>query len=276
MKKSIKIDTKKANSRFETANSFKIMPVSKRSQVAIFIILALIIVVSISLLFLLFKGPEATLEDVENPSAYISSCVKEFTGEAIEIISKNGGDIEPEGSLMYKGENITYLCYTANYYKTCVNQRPMLIEHVEDEIKNYIEPKVTRCFNSLQSELEKKDYVVNTAGMSLDVSLKPKQVVVDIKKSFKMIKGEKSQEFKEFKVNTISPIYELSEIAMEIANQESYYCNFENLGFMIIYPEYDIRKERVGDSDTIYNIKEIRTNKNFRFAIRSCALPPGL
>jgi hypothetical protein len=253
----------------------KNLNISKKGQVTIFIILALIIVVAMLMIFLMFRGTDVQTENLENPQVYIDSCVKEYTRDAIDIISKNGGDINPQGTVMYKGENITYLCYTANYYKTCINQRPMLIEHIEEEIKNYIEPKVGACFDSLKTELEKKNYVIDSGSMNLDISLMSRQVVVNIKKNFRMTQRDKTQEFKEFKISSISPIYELSEIAMEIANQESQYCNFENLGFMIIYPEYDIRKERTGDS-LIYLLKEVKTNQEFRFATRSCAMPAGL
>lgn len=260
---------------FKRANLFGNLLNSKRSQVAIFVILALIIVVTILMLFLFFRKPIVEVEDVENPQAYIDSCVKENTDEAIEILSKHGGDINPEGSVMYKGENITYLCYTATYYKTCVNQRPMLIEHIESEIQKYIEPKVNGCFNSLKTELEKNNYIVEMGKMSLTVSLKPKQTVVDIKRNLRATKRDKTQEFQEFKTTISTPIYDLAKIAMGIVNDEAQYCNFEILGFMLLYPEYSAQKTRLGDPDTIYELIERRTNKNFIFAIRSCPMPPG-
>lgn len=248
---------------------------NKRGQVTIFIILALIIIVGIILLFLLIKRPSFEIEDVENPQAYIQSCTRDAVEEAIEILMPQGGDINPEGSVMYQGEEITYLCYNANYYVPCVNQRPMLIEHIQGEIDSYIIPRVENCFNGLKAKLEEKNYDVFMGEMELATQLQTKQVVVNINRDFKMSKRDETREFKNFKASLVHPVYDLAKIGMEIANQEAHYCNFDILGFMIIYPEYDANKFRTGDADIIYTIRDIATNQEFKFAVRSCAMPAG-
>jgi len=248
---------------------------SKKAQVTIFIILALIIIVAIVLIFILMKKPEIQVADIENPQAYIEGCVKELTQEAINVLSEQGGDINPQGSVMFRGRNITYLCYTSGSYKSCTMQRPMLIEHIEKEIADYINPKVDNCFRNLKKELEKKNYEIQMGDMNLKTNLKPGHVIVNIKRRFIMTKREKTQSFDNFKMDLVHPIYDLSKIAMEIANQESQYCNFDVLGFMIIYPQYDINKFRT-EGDTIYSIREIKSNQKFVFAIRSCVMPAGL
>jgi len=248
---------------------------NKKAQLTIFIIFALIIIVVIVLLFLLIKGPEIDILDEENPQAYIESCTRDAVEEALDILVEQGGDIEPTGGVMYKGKNLTYLCYNANYYMPCVNQRPMLIEHIEQEITNYISPRVSNCFTALKSDLSGR-YEVQMGDMELTTKLQTKQVVVNIKRDFQMTRGDNVRSFKEFKANLAHPIYEIGKIAMEIANQEAHYCNFDVLGFMIIYPKYNIQKFRTGDSDTIYTIIDIPTNQEFKFAIRSCAMRAGL
>mgnify|MGYP001617675513 CR=1 FL=1 len=246
----------------------------KRGQVTIFIIIALIIVVAIALIFVLWRKPTIKISPSTDPEGYIENCIKEYTKEAIENLSEQGGDIKPEGSVMYKGKDITYLCYNANFYKPCVNQRPLLIEHIEEEITSYIEPKMRKCFSSLEQELEKKGYEIEMGSMNITTELKVKKIIVTIGRKFSMTK-EETRKFEQFSAQLSHPIYELAEIAMEIANQEARYCNFDILGFMIIYPEYNAEKFRTGNSDTIYTLKEISTNKEFTFAIRSCVMPAG-
>ncbi|MDP7521220.1 MAG: hypothetical protein QF567_03225, partial [Candidatus Pacearchaeota archaeon] len=56
---------------------------------------------------------------------------------------------------------------------------------------------------------------------------------------------------------------------------ESGYCNFDELGYNILHPQYDVRKFITGNSDIIYTIKDIGTEEDFVFAIRSCKLPAG-
>ncbi len=247
---------------------------NKTGQVTIFIILALILVVSMLLLFLLVKKPDFGFGDETNPQSYIESCTREATEDAVEILLETGGDLEPKGSMIYRNEEITFLCYNANYYEPCINQRPMLIEHMEKEITTYIQPRISNCFQSLKSELESR-YDIEMGDMGVITKLQKNKVVVDIKRDFKMTRGDKVQSFSEFKANLVHPLYDLSKVASEIVNQEAEYCNFDILGFMIIYPKYDIQKFRTGDSDTIYTIRDITTNQEFKFAIKSCALPAG-
>jgi len=249
---------------------------SKRSQVTIFIILAMLIVVVIAILFLLIKKPDLQIEDVENPQAYIESCTRELVEEAIRILSEQGGDINPKGSTMFRGRNITYLCYNANYYQPCIMQRPMLIEHIEQEITNYISPKVDNCFHALKGRLEAKNYEIKMEdSMNLQTKLQTNKVLVNINRNFKMTKRDSTRSFNNFKMSLVHPLYELSKTAMEIANQEARFCNFDILGYMIFYPEYDLDKFRPGEGDVIYQIRHMQTNQRFVFAIRSCALPPG-
>lgn len=268
------VKSKRSNSRFESLHTNLLN--SKRSQLTIFIIVAIILVAMILLIFLLWRKPTAEISPETDPSAYIEQCAEEAAEEAIAILSENGGDIEPEGSVTYDGKEITYLCYNENYYKPCINQRPMLIEHIEQEITNYVEPKVEECFLSLRQELEDRKYDVSMGSMDITTELQTKKVIVAVKKKLNIRKNEDTRKFTEFKAGISHPIYDLAEIAMEVVNQEARYCNFDILGFMIIYPDYDADKIRLGDSNTIYILRDIPTGKEFTFAIRSCAMPAGL
>jgi len=247
----------------------------KKAQVTIFIIIALIIVVAIALIFVVWRKPVTTVSPTTNPEAYIEKCIKDYTEEAVKILSEQGGDINPEGNVMYEGKNITYLCYNANFYQPCINQRPLLIEHIEKEITNYIKPKMQECFSSLRTELEKRGYAVELDEMNATTELQTRKVIATIGRKLSITKQD-TKKFEEFKAQVSWPLYDLAKIAMEIANQEARYCNFDILGFMIIYPEYNVEKFRTGNSDNIYTLKEVASGKEFTFAIRSCVMPAGL
>jgi hypothetical protein len=245
----------------------------RKAQVAIFIVLAIAIVAAL-VLYLLLRGPGATTGS-SDPEAYIIDCIKDSAQKAATIIMENGGDIKPELTIMYQGKNITYLCYNQGFYKPCINQRPMLIEHIEEEITDYIRPDIEECFSSLSQELENRDYQVTIGNMNVKTELQPKRAVVNVDREITISKSGQTTSIKNFEMDFTTPVYELSEIAMEIVNQEAQYCNFENLGFMIIYPDYDIRKERAEDS-LVYLIKEVNTQQQFKFAVRGCVMPAGL
>lgn len=250
---------------------------NKKAQVTIFVILALALIVSIAIIFVLNKPKDLQILDEKNPQTYIESCIKDSIEESLEILSEQGGDIFLENSVMHQDKNLSYLCYINGYYTPCINQRPHLINHIEKEIKEYISPIINHCFENLVSELSNKYEIElqNSNEMQINIKLKPNQVLGEINRKI-IIKNEKStREFKKFKINLIHPIYNLVKIALEITNQEAQYCNFEILGFMLFYPKYNINKFRTGDSDTIYTITERISNKKFIFAIRGCVLPQG-
>lgn len=246
----------------------------KRSQVTIFIILGLIVVVSFIIIFLFFNPPEIRMVDENNPQAFIESCTREAVEESINLLSKRGGDINPIGYVTYDGENIAYLCYNEEFYESCVNQRPLFVEHIEKEITNYITPIVAECFYDLKSKLEKR-YEIEESQIDIKTKLQSGHISVTINKNFKTIRKEEIREFNEFGMNMVHPIYEFAKISMEIVNQEIKYCDFDELGFNILHPKYDVKKFITGDSDIIYNIKDSETGEQFKFAIKSCTLPVG-
>ncbi len=247
---------------------------NKKGQIAIFIIIAVLIIIVAVVIFFLWRPPETTSISAD-PRGYIETCIKENSEQAILILSEQGGDINPELNLYYKENNYTYLCYNQGNYGPCINQRPMLIEHLQQEISNYIEPKVNECFQDLKAELEDIDYKVSMAGMSINTELQTKRAVVKVKRKFVVSRRDETRDFEEFEARISTPLYELAEISMEIANQEAEFCNFENLGFMIIYPDYDIRKENY-DGSLIYTVTDLPTQHSFKFAVRTCVLPAGL
>lgn len=248
---------------------------NKKSQVTIFIIIALILVVLIALIFLLKSPPKMQAVDEKSPQQYIELCTKDAVNEALKEIRKNAGGVVSGFSVMNNGENYTYLCYTNENYKKCVNQRPKLVEYIEANITEYITPIINSCFESLQLNLRKK-YDIEMGEMYVTTKLESMTVNVQINRDFKMAHGNDNREFKIFKISFPHPIYNLAAVATEIVNQEAQFCYFDNLGYMIVYPNYDIKRFKTGKSDTLYNIQERRSGIDFRFAIRNCIMPAGL
>ena len=50
----------------------------------------------------------------------------------------------------------------------------------KEEIKNYISPKIEKCFNDLRDELGKKGENIVYGKMNLDVFLAPRRIIVEI------------------------------------------------------------------------------------------------
>ena len=266
---------KRANSRLDF-KSIDIFTKSKRSQVTIFIILALILVVSIALIYVVIRKPTISISPEDNPQAYIEKCARDYVKEALDILMPQGSYIEPRNYKLYKDVKVGYLCYTREFYETCKNQEPMLIEHIEKEVIGYIEPRMQNCFSNLRRELEKKNYDIDMQSMNISVEIKPEKVFITINRKLQLIKNEQTRNYETFKAQILSPIYELSVIALKIMNGESVGCGYDYVNEMMLYSNYDIKKFVTGDSTKIYTLKDKISQQELKFAIRSCVVPPGL
>ena len=251
---------------------------NSKAQVTIYIIMAIVIVAVLFFLFYTLREtePEPIGRDFENPQSYIESCVRDVVIDAVELIRKSGGYYQTKNFKLYQGRKVPYLCYQDNFYYQCINQEPMLMKHIEDSVMNYTRQDIDNCFKTLQLGLENKNYNVELGEMNFSVNFVEDQILTNIDRKFVIEIREEERRFEEFRIVENHPMYDLIRVTQEIVNQEANYCNFDYLGYMIFYPDYDIRKFLTGDDIKIYTVKDLISEKDFEFAIRSCAIPPGL
>jgi len=257
----------------------------KRGQVTIFIIIAIVIISAIALFLLLRSGfelPGIGTKAEKNPSTFLESCMEDKIKEVVEIISLQGGYIENSLNIYFKFEDenspqyISYLCYTQNPYIPCINQEPMLIRHLQDEIKKEISNDIGYCLDELEKSLTSQGYVVDAKPYSgFEVNLMEKKIVIEVDKEITLTKSGETTNQEDLKIIFPSRFYDLALVAQEIVSQEAEFCNFEYLGYMVFYPQWYIDKFRTSDSIIIYTIKHKKDKEQFRFAIRGCVIPPG-
>ena len=252
--------------------------IDKKGQLTVWVIVALVIVAVIILFFLLQRnfikpGIETVKED---PRSFISQCVKKNANEAVDIMLHHGGFIMPLHSKLYSNINISYLCYNSGNYNPCINEHPMLLNEMKEEITKYIGPRVEQCFEDYRNEMGKRNIRVSFNAMNLNIELGKGRIYVDIKRDINVEDKGEQKRFNEFNIELISPLYDLAKIAIEITSQETKYCYFEYVGYMILYPRFKISKFQMSDSTKIYTIKDKNSDKEMNIAIRSCAISPGL
>ena len=251
----------------------RVVKKNKKSQVTVFIILALVIIGV--LIFLLIRP--GGLRGFFTPSApinQIQDCVGEAVEQAVGIVTEQGGSVNPELYYLYQGQKLEYLCYTENYYSPCVMQRPLLKQHVETEIENYIEPSVKSCVNSVKADLQKNGYTVSVGEVSSKVSIVPGTILVDIKSDLKITK-DKTESYESIKTQENSKLYELIMTASSITNWEAHYGDAESMMYMIYYPSLKMQKLKQGDGTSLYLLTDRNTLDKFNFASRSMVIPPG-
>lgn len=250
----------------------------KRGQIAIFVVIALVVVFAILMFFFLRRGIKIDVEAEFNPQSFVRSCSRDAVQQALEIVMTQGGSVEPSNYKLYDGNKVEYLCYTNRYYEPCINQQPLYIKHVEDEISSFIKPKIDECFFALEQELTRRKYSFEQKGQELAVILEEGSIIVDIDREVSYGK-ESIDKVSDFRYQFTSHIYELAKIAREIGNQEALFCNFNTASYSTTYPDFDIEKKNIGfreDASSIYVIRDKRTQEVLLIAIRSCEIPPGL
>jgi len=248
---------------------------NKKGQLTIFIIVAILIVVGIVAAFWLMGQRDIEPQVDLNPKQFVEKCVRDAVEDSVERMLENGGQRVPSQAISYQGNEWNYLCYQADYYQSCYNFHPMLEFLIENEIKEDTKDEVQACFDSMREDFENKGFDVSGGATEYSIDLLPGSIEINLKKKINVVRSDSSQSFENFDTDILSPIYELMRIAREVVNSEAQFCHFEYNGYMLLYPDYEIRRIDYSDSK-IYRLIDRRTGAEFKFAVRSCAFAPGI
>lgn len=249
---------------------------SKRGQVTLFIIVGIIIVAVAVLIYLFYPKLTSSSLSTDNPNSFIQGCLEDAVIQDIEILSMQGGYLDPEKYYLYENEKIGYLCYTNEYYSSCVVQKPILEKDLADQIRDDLSEEITACFSNLQEEYKNQNYEVNFKTGEANFELLPKRVVGSFNYTMSLRKGDTSQVYDTFRVVVNNNLYELLSIAKSIISWETQYGDSDVTLYMDVYHDLKIEKQKQSDETTIYIIEDRNTQNKFQFASRSFAWPPGI
>jgi len=245
-------------------------------QVTIFIIIAIIIIgIAVSVYFLVPRAEIGTVFDATNPAGFIQTCLEDEIESTVETLSLQGGTIEPEHYFLYQDNRIEYLCYTAEYYKTCSVQRPLLKQHIESEIKEDISEEVEACFTTLQENYRSDGYAVDLKTGKTIVELLPKRIVTRFEDYVLTVSKAETARHDSFNVILNNNLYELTSIANSIIDWETNYGDAETTLYMTYYKDLKVEKKKQQEGTTVYILTDRNNGDKFQFASRSVALPPG-
>lgn len=251
--------------------------VNKKGQMAVWVIIAIAFVASIILFFSVGdRRPEISTSQEFNIESYIQKCSEEHIDSATSIMLPQGGFLDPVNVKLYDSINVSYLCQNKGNYLPCVNQHPMLLNEMKEELKFYIEPRINECLVSLKRDVESREGSIDFSEGGIDILLGTDRVFLEINKKITISKNGETRTVDGVEVEVINPIYNLGVVANEIASQEAKYCYFEYVGYMALHPRFDIRKTTMSDGTKIYSIEDKHSEEEMNIAIRSCAVPPGI
>jgi hypothetical protein len=244
---------------------------SRHAQIAIFIIMALVIV--IALLVLMFYPKIKSYIVPPDAREYIQKCTQDSVKEKLQVLESQGGRMEPQNYMLYQGNKVDYSCYTEDYLKPCVMQKPFLKQEIEQELAASIEPEVKSCFEAMKDRLESQGSSVSISDIKTEVSLIPNSAVITIRAPT-TIQREGAVSFSDFQTKIDSQVYDLVMLESSISNYEARYGDSNTLAYMMLYP--DIRVEKIErDEGRVYILTHKPTNEKLMFASRSIAWPAG-
>jgi len=248
-----------------------------KSQVTIFVILALIIIVIIALAYVIIKKPGQIIQAEENPQAYIESCVeKALENNEAKQIDNNLYSNMSDNYILYMNQKVKYLCKASMFYVPCVNQEPMLIEFVRKNIQRDIKPEIESCFNELKKTLAKRGYDVQEGALSYEIQFEKEAIKANINKKIVLKKNEDIRIFDNFNAKIKSPLFVLVDTARNIVNYESTLCEFNNMNWEKNFPDISIKRFVTGDQTKVYTLMDKTSEKKINIAVKTCVLPAGI
>jgi len=248
---------------------------NKKGQIAIWIILGVAIVVVVLLLFVSLRKPTTPEIKIMSVQESIDGCVKKAVNDVADEMISHGGFVNPLNGRMYNGNAVAFLCASRTLYKPCINQHPMLLNEMKNEIINYTKDKIESCFDSVKQQVEKENGKIELGNMDLGIDFAPGRIEVMINRDVKIVKNEQTENINKFSIEVISPLYDLTNVAIVISNEEAKRCYFEYQGYNLLHPEFIVSKFTQSDSASIYSIKDQESGKVMHIAIRGCVISAG-
>ena len=254
------------------------MKKTKKGQVTIFIIIA-VLIVALAIGFFVLRnqtGPK-TIEapEIGNPNSFLDSCMKEKIEDTKNILLNQGGYLKNPLSMRFKfgneqSWNISYLCYTNSLWLPCDVSEPLLIRHVQKEMSEEISQDINSCFNELVTTLRGEGYIVDEDYKGFNLEIGPNGIEINIDADLNVFRDEQSTSQKEFEINYPTKLYDILLVSNEIVNQQAKYCSFNEIGYMSLYTDYEIEIQIAPNNTKIYSVEYESTNEKMRFAVRGC------
>jgi hypothetical protein len=251
---------------------------NRRGQVTIFIVLGLIIVASILFVFFYSGKIVFTTSPADNPDAYLKKCIGDSIKESEDsILSSNGfTSKDTHASVLYKSEQIPYLCMSYEYYSSCMPQEPMFIEKQRVLMENKVAIYLENCLTELKKDFEKDGYDVDENRSSVKMSFVEDSIIAYINMDFTAIRDESVIKLSDMEIIHPSKLFNILKLTQTIVNYESTLCEFGVMSWMSNDPEILIKRDSLSDQTRVYTLTERISQKEIKFAIRTCVLPAGL
>jgi hypothetical protein len=265
----------KINSKIELLPKTRL---NSRGQVTIFIIIA-ILVVAIIIAFAYFNGWfKFEKSSTENPKEYIENCMRASVKESENILFKSNTypNFNSSNYILFEQEKIPYLCMVSEFYKPCIPQDSAIFMRVEQIMGNKVTRDVEDCLKKIYSDLEDENYQVTKQKGETSVDISKDSINVKLNETIYITKDENAYTISGFELNYGTKFYDTLKLIQTIVNYESTICEFNKMNWMKYDNSIAIFTTRTSDQTKIYTLRERLTEREIKFAIKTCVLPAGI
>lgn len=239
----------------------------------IWVMIAIVIVAAIIIFAVLRNRTVTPTVDLNDPQSQIEKCVKTAVENISSVILRQGGFVDPENYIMFEGAKVAYLLDSGGE-GGCANQHPTIVNEINAQISAFTKDETEKCFDNLKIAFEKRGSTVDLGPLTEKVEVIPGRIKVGISKRMTITNDQQSRSFTNFSFSFTSQVYDLANVATEIANAKasgtSYDSFFQSRSNEFTYPEVtSLSGATVGADTNIYTFGPVGSEKKMNIAIRS-------
>ncbi len=244
----------------------------KRSQISVFIIIGLILLLVVALSIYVYDlGTNQVEPYIDNSlliksttepvKKYVENCIDQVSQEPVKTIGRNGGTLNPASFRWYDNQKYNYLCM--NEQGACVPTL-LLRQDMEKELQDAIRDSLSGCIDL--TVFEKQGFDVKTGPMEVNVTIGLEHVNVRVDYPIELIKEGLDLTVSEFSDDIPEPLGMLYDKGIEIVNDENSRGYFDQVDYMYNNGDMiEVEKHRPYP-DIIYTLTD--GGYVFRFALQ--------
>ena len=248
----------------------------KKSQVTVFIVLGLVLVLFAGLgLYVIKNSSEKSEGEVDNTlvevfdqqslKQYIEGYILLVSPEPIIEIGFQGGTLNlSSGDFIWNNKKKHHtLCYHLEGHKGCVNTL-LLRQQMEEELSKEIKSRIMGCINL--TVFEEMGFSVKTGEMDIYTTIGSYDVSVKLDYPIELTKPDQIITLSKFYSDFDYPLGELYQLAIDIINTENIDGSFNKDEFMVQDGVSIIVEKHRPYPDIAYSLfKKIKSKENYTF-----------
>ena len=240
---------------------------SRKAQIAIFIILAILIVAGVALFFV-FKDrilQPSIPKELEPVYSYYLSCLQGETENAVAILGTQGGYIEtPDFSagseympfsseLSFLGMGVPYWHYVSG--NGIEKEQIPSKEKMQEQLNNYLNERLNECDFS---EFEQQGIIVDFGEADVSTSIEENSVSLDVNQDLSITDGEITWNGNSHSVSIDSSLGKFYDLATKIYSNNKEKMFLENYGVDILRLYAPVDGSEIGCSPKIWMVDNVR------------------